>query len=235
MILVKYYKYTLVRNIPNQPIKRFISSTTHQLSTSTNSRKVNADKNNNENTLESYQPLTENEIQKIINLDNIHIVTKYQQKKPQRPPLLQNFFIGKVDNELLTYPEVMEVKDFNSMRDKLKPITDYFTKDAKAPIDLRFRDVSNKMLTDFRNMKLFGANVHQRYAGLGNFTSEMAWSTESEANDLKSYLVLAAHRLAVEAISGHGNTSQQTEYLMEMGKGLIKHLFYQFDQLNMRN
>lgn len=219
MILVTYYKYAFVKNISNPSIRRFISSTAHKLSASANSQKENANKSNNENTLESYQPLTENEIQKIINLDNIHVVTKYQQKKPQRPPLIQNFFIAKVDNELLTYPEVMEVKDFNSIRDKLKPISEYFSKDVKAPVDLRFRDVSNKMLTDFRNMKLFGANVHQRYGGLGNFTSEMAWSTESEANDLKSYFVLAAHRLAVEAISGHGNTSQQTEYLMEMAKG----------------
>lgn len=227
MILVKYYKYAFVKSLSNSSIRRFISSTTYQSASTPNSQKVNANKSNNENSLESYQPLTEHEIQKIINLDNIHIVTKYQQKKPQRPPLIQNFFVGKVDNELLTYPQVMEVKDFNSMRDKLKPITEYFSKDVKTSNDLRFRDVSNEMLNDFRKMQLFGANVHQKYGGLGNFTSEMAWSTESEANDLKSYFVLAAHRLAVEAISDHGNTSQQNEYLMEMAKGdFIYHSFY---------
>lgn len=166
-----------------------------------------------------YRPLTEDEIQKIINLDNINIVTKFQKKLPQRPPLVTNFFIGKVDNELLAYPQVIELKDFNEMREKLQPISDYFIDNAKQPIDLRFQDLSNQMVADFQRMKLFGSSVHQRFAGSGYFKSEMHFASESEANDIKSFLILAGHRLAVEAISDHGDISQQSEYLMAMAKG----------------
>lgn len=176
-------------------------------------------KNLDQKDVETYRPLNEKEIQKIINLDNIHIVTKYQTKLPQRPPLIQNFFIGKVDNELLTYPQVMAVKDFNEMVEKFKPISNYFVNSACTPIDLQFRDVSNQMVNDFRGMKLFGSSVHQRFGGSGFFKSEMNLASESEANDVKSYLMLAGHRLAVEAVLDHGDFTHHSQYMMEMAKG----------------
>lgn len=169
--------------------------------------------------VEVHRPLTEHEIQKIVNLENIHLVTKYQTKLPQRPPLVQNFFIGKVDQQLLTYPQVMEVKDFNEMGKKQEVVTSYFSNSAATPHELRHRDLSNQTMADLRHMKLFGSSVPQNYAGAGNFKSEMNWASESEANDVKSFFVLAGHRLAVEAISDHGNTSQQNQYLMDMAKG----------------
>lgn len=167
------------------------------------------------------RPLTEHEIQKIINLENIHIVTKFQAKLPQRPPLVQNFFIGKIDQQLLTYPQMMDVKDFNEMEKKLELVTSYFLNSAATPYELRHRDLSNQTVTDLCHMKLFGSSVPQKYGGSGNFKSEMNWASETEANDIKSFLILAGHRLAVEAISDHGNTSQQNQYLMDMAKGLL--------------
>lgn len=169
--------------------------------------------------IQVHRPLTEHEIQKIVNLENIHLVTKYQTKMPQRPPLVQNFFIGKVDQELLTYPQVMQVKDFNEMQKKLGTVTSYFFNSAVTPCELRHRDLSNQTVADLRHMQLFGSSVPQNYAGAGNFKSEMNWASESEANDLKSFSVLAAHRMAVEAITDHGNTSQKNQYLMDMAKG----------------
>lgn len=178
---------------------------------------TNANTNSTEKDVIKYRPLTESEIQKIINLDNINIVTKFQTKMPQRPPLVQNFFIGKIDKELLTYPQIA-LEDYKEVCAKLQPISNYFMNDNNS-IDLKFRDVSNQMIADFQRMKLFGSSVHQRYAGSGYFKSEMNLASESEANDIKSYLMLAGHRLAVEAISDHGDISQHNEYLMAMAKG----------------
>lgn len=197
-------------------LKRSLSSTRYYNASSASST---SDKKSNESDVQPYKPLTEDEIQRITNLDNIHIVTKFQQKKPQRPPLLLNFFISKVDRDMLTYPQVMEAKAFEAMENHLMPITNYFVNNTKAPAEFRFRDISNGNVTDFRNMKLFGSNVLEKYGGKGYFKSEMAWASESEANDLKSYLVMAGHRLAVEAICDHGDESQQNHYLMEMAKG----------------
>ncbi|XP_055304084.1 complex I assembly factor ACAD9, mitochondrial-like [Sitodiplosis mosellana] len=214
------FKSSLVKNKSTCLLRRSIVS-----SSCCRSAKISSENTENTNAerkdVETYRPLSEDEIQKIINLDNIHIVTKFQQKLPQRPPLIKNFFIGKIDVEHLTYPQVMEVKDFNAMTEKLQPIDSYFADSARTPVDLRFRDVSNQMLGDFRNLNLFAASVHQRFGGLGYFKSEMNWASECEANDIKSFFVLAGHRLAVEAISDHGNLSHHNQYLMDMAKGEI--------------
>lgn len=215
MFLIKF-KNDLVTNKLFYNFRRSIALTSYRKSIKSTSENV---ENTNKKEVESYRPLTDDEIQKIVNMDNIHIVTKFQQKLPQRPPLLKNFFIGKVDTELLTYPQVMEVKEFNEMVTKQQPVTAYFVNSAQTPAELRFRDVSNQMLGDFRSMKLFGASVHQRFGGSGFFKSEMSLASESEANDIKSYLVLASHRLAVEAIADHGNVSHHNQYLMSMAKG----------------
>lgn len=221
MFLV-HCKNALVGNKSVYPVRRFIVSSSFRQSAKTpleNTENFSSERKD----VETYRPLSEDEIQKVINLDNIHIVTKFQKKLPQRPPLVRHFFVGQIDNELLTYPQVMAVKDFNAMAEKLHPISNYFANCARTPADLRFRDVSNQMLRDFRNMKLFGASVHQLFGGAGYFKSEMNWASESEANDIKSFSVLAGHRLAVEAISDHGNISHHNQYLMDMSKGTGKY------------
>lgn len=212
------FKTSLVRKKSPYLLRRLIVC--HQ-STKTSSESTE-NKNTEQKDVETYRPLSEDEIQKIVNLDNIHIVTKFQQKLPQRPPLIKNFFIGKIDNEQLAYPQVMQVKDFNATIEKLRPITNYFVDNARTPVELRFRDASNQMLDDFRNMKLFGTSVNQRFGGSGYFKSEMNWASESEANDIKSFFVLAGHRLAVEAISDHGTVSHHNQYLMDMAKGMTR-------------
>lgn len=212
------FKSNLVKNKSTGLLRRSLVFSSFR-----QSAKISSESKKNENVeqkdVETYRPLSEDEIQKIINLDNIHLVTKFQQKLPQRPPLVKDFFIGKIDHVHLTYPQVMDVKDVVAMTEKLQPISRYFADNARTPADLRFRDVSNQMLGDFRNLKLFGASVNQRFGGLGYFKSEMNWASESEANDIKSFVVLAGHRLAVEAISDHGDVSHHNQYLMDMAKG----------------
>ncbi|XP_031628107.1 complex I assembly factor ACAD9, mitochondrial-like [Contarinia nasturtii] len=221
-MFLKHLKSTFAKNQSVHCLRRsIVSSSSCGQSTTTSPENEKHESSRNKKDIETYRPLSEDEIQKIVNLDNIHIVTKFQTKLPQRPPLIQNFFIGKIDVQHLTYPEVMEVKDFNEMTEKISAISNYFTKNACTPAYLQFRDVSHQMINDFRNMKLFGASVHQRFGGLGYFKSEMHRASESEANDVKSFLFLAGHRLAVEAIFDHGNVSHHNQWLMDMGKGEI--------------
>lgn len=216
-MLLKHLKNGLAKQNPTHFFRRSIFSTSNRASAKASSENV---EKKEQKSVESRRPLTEDEIQKIINLDNIHVVTKFQHKLPQRPPLIKNFFIGKIDTELLTYPEVMEVKEFNGLVEDVRPVTNYFVNNVCATEpDLRFRDVSNQMIADFQRLKLFGASVHQRFGGQGLFKSELNYAIEAEANDIKSFSVLAGHRLAVEAISDHGNVSHHSQFLMDMAKG----------------
>lgn len=164
--------------------------------------------------IEKREQLSENEIQKIINLDNIHIVTRFQTKGPQRAALLKNFFIGLADQDLLAYPEVIEIKDYEKLTERLKPHTEYF-KQAVVPGN----DVSDEMLNAFRRLKLFGWSISQQFAGEGYFKSETLLASECEAIDLRSALIISGHRLAAEAISEHGTAHHREEYLMDLAKG----------------
>lgn len=164
-------------------------------------------------------PLTEDEIQKITNTDHIMYVTKVRQKKPERKPLLKNFFIGEVDAHLLTYPQVMTVKEVAAFQTLVAKHQRYFSEDIGKCAQRSEYDVPNAMLAEYLRLKSFGANVEQRFGGMGNFSSEMSWLSETEALDLRSFFVLGAHRLAVEAITDHGSDNHHIEYLARMARG----------------
>lgn len=215
MLAINYKKILIHKKLIDVSRRTIASTICRETAKPSSSERIT----NTKKEIEVHRPLTEHEIQKIVNLENIHLVTKFQTKLPQRPPLVKDFFVGKVDQQLLTYPQVMEVKDFNEMGKKLETVTSYFLNSSATPYELRHRDLSEQTVADLCHLKLFGSSVPQNYAGSGNFRSEMNWASESEANDVKSFLVLAGHRLAVEAISDHGNTSQKNQYLMDMAKG----------------
>lgn len=164
-------------------------------------------------------PLTEDEIQKITNTDHIMYVTKVRQKKPERKPLLKSFFVGEVDAQLLAYPQVMTVKEVAAFQTLVDKNERYFGEDIGKCAERSECDVPNAMLAEYRRLKLFGANVEQRFGGMGNFSSEMSWLSETEALDLRSFFVLGAHRLAVEAITDHGSDNHHIEYLARMARG----------------
>lgn len=166
-------------------------------------------------------PLSEDEIQKIVNTRHLNIVTKHRIKKPEREALLQNFMIGKVDRELIYYPQVMTTKDVQAMEQVVDVHSKYFANEVKISEELATaHDIPQEMLAEFRRLKLFGSNVPQQFGGIGNFTSEMSWLSESQASDLKSFFVLGAHRLAVEAINNHGTEKQHIEFLGKMANGM---------------
>lgn len=221
MFAVRYRNICLRPSLFRQ-IRRSVTINSSQSANTSQQKSGNKEKRSDGKEVQDYRaPLSEEEIQKIINTDKIMYVTKFQHKKPEREPLLQNFFIGEVDTELLTYPQVMTQKEVAAMEELISVHQQYFVNEIKESKESPFRDISEKMLDDFRRLKLFGANVHQRFGGMGNFTSEMCWLTETEAIDLKSFFVLAAHRLAVEAITDHGSENHQIEYLADMAKGLF--------------
>lgn len=216
------YKNIFVRSNPFKHVRRTVTLNSTQSANTSQQESVNNENRSDGNRVQDYKPpLTEELIQKIVNTDHITYVTKFQQKRPEREPLLQNFFIGEVDTGLLTYPQVMTQKEVAAMEQLIDAHNRYFVNEVRESKEPPSRDISYKMFEDFRRLKLFGANVQQRFGGMGNFTSEMSWLTETEAIDLKSFFVLGAHRLAVEAITDHGSENLQIEYLADMAKGLL--------------
>lgn len=165
------------------------------------------------------KPLTEKQIQKIINLDNIHLESKLQKRLAEREPLVKNFFVGKVDKELLAYPQVIEIDDYQKLVETLRPVHSYFAEKSKKYFDADSRDISDELISELKRMQIFGRTVPERYGGFGYFNSEANLAAECESVDVKFAEIIAGHRLATEVISAHGTWQQKEKYLLDLGKG----------------
>lgn len=163
--------------------------------------------------------LTEQEIQKIINLDNIHLETKFRKRSAEREPLVRNFFVGNVDKELLAYPQVIDIDDYLKLVETLQPVHSYFAEKSRKPFDPESRDISEELISEFARMHIFGRNVPQKWSGLGYFNSEGNLASECESVDVKFAQIVAGHRLAVEAIAAHGTQAQKDKFLLQLSKG----------------
>lgn len=161
------------------------------------------------------------DIEKIINLDNIRIVTKVQKKKPEREPLVKNFFVSTVDKDLLGYPQVIDYEDYDKFLQSLKPITDYFQNKVDY-IDTE-NDIPKTIVSDLKRMKIFGSAVGELYGGIGHFKTESTLASESEAIDLNTFLFINRHRLVTEAIADHGTPEQRDRYLPDLAKGTFSY------------
>lgn len=159
------------------------------------------------------------DIEKIINLDNVRIVTKVQKKKPERPPLVKNFFVSVVDKDLLAYPQVIDMENYHPFLKTIEPIADYFENKVKymAPE----KDVSASDVSDLKRMKAFGSSVGELYGGLAHFKSESSIASEAEAVDPSTFLFINNHRLVAEAISDHGTVNQKDKYLPDLANGIV--------------
>lgn len=184
-------------------------------------------KNTNENVVESNahsiiqrETLTEQEIQKIINMDNIHVQTKFQIRLPERGPLVKNFFVGKVDSELMAYPQVIDIVTYEKLVETLRPVHSYFEEKSKKSFDADARDISNDLLSELKRLQVFGRTVPEKLGGIGYFNSEANLASECESVDVKFAEIIGSHRMATEAISLHGTTQQKEKYLYDLGQGL---------------
>lgn len=206
-MMLNQYKIPALRTISN----RFFSKTIKLSSTK------EVTKSSDEKDLTERTGRAKLDIEKIINLDNVRIVTKVQQKKPERPPLVKNFFISTVDKDLLAYPQVIYMEDYNTFMQSLKPITDYFRN--KVEFVEQESDIPKSVVSDLKRMKIFGSAVGEKYGGIGHFKTESTFASELEAVDLSTFLFVNSHRLVAEAIAEHGTAEQRDKYLPDLAKG----------------
>lgn len=175
----------------------------------------------NQDSEKSERINNEDQIEKIVNIDNVHIDTKVQKKCPPRRPLVKNFFVHEVDAGHLTYPQVIEQNDYEEITRKLKPFHQFFNDRAKTISDPIARDLSDESIADLCLKKLFSTSVNQRYGGFGFFSSETALASECDAVDVKFNEILSPHRIACEIIYNHGTDSQRNKYLLDLAKGKL--------------
>lgn len=132
---------------------------------------------------------------------------KEVQKKPTRLPLAKNFFLGRVDTELLAYPEAIYENDY------LARVKNH-------------RDVYEEMLNEYVFKNPDDKNNIDKLKDLDSFqipplllTERLLRLTEVENKHLSYSTFLNNHRNVIKLISDFGDSNQKLKYLPKLEIG----------------
>ncbi|XP_059477432.1 complex I assembly factor ACAD9, mitochondrial-like [Neocloeon triangulifer] len=148
------------------------------------------------------------------------LAEKYAQKKKQEKPFAKELFLGRVDNDLFTFPEVLEPERLQTLNEMLVPIEKFFTEklDSKS-IDQNAK-IPPEVLTTLKDMGLFGQQIPEEYGGLGLNATEFARIAEITALDGAVAVTLAAHQsIGLKGLLICGTDEQKQKYLPRLATG----------------
>lgn len=141
-------------------------------------------------------------------------------RKPQRPPLVRNFFAGLVDTELLTYPEPITRDDMQHLDRSVQLTADYFANSTSSTATTDTNLAGR--LDDLRQLGAFGRDIPAAWGGHNCTVTELTRHAEVEAaGDLRLAAQLNAHRLAVRCIVECGSAEQQERWLPRLATGQL--------------
>lgn len=147
-----------------------------------------------------------------------------QPKKPGRPPLMKNLFIGKFDSELITFPEVITREDMDDLNKTVDQSKEFFrTVDSKEINKLGM--IPSEVVDGLRNSDAFDTDVPREYGGKGYTATESCLINESEAVDTNIVRTLNAHRLVTHILTEYGTEAQKSKFLPLLAKGLSNKIY----------
>lgn len=156
------------------------------------------------------EKINEQAIQTSEKLSQMH--TKQNIKKPNRPPFIKNVFLGKFDEEILTYPEALNKERVDKLEQDLRPIQFYFDNSEDA--------TKKEFWESAKQMQLFGMEAPQLSNGRELNLTESLRFTEiiaQKSNDIQ----LLSNEQAVKVLLQFGNDRQINKYLQDVTAGRI--------------
>lgn len=169
-------------------------------------------------TAPSIQPVVEdNDYEKSIKtFDKITNVRKrIRSKKPNRPPFAKNLFLGKFDNEILTYPQ-LEKEDFELLQNETSRLKQLLQQSHMVNCNSFAEKNFRQNLSDY---KAFGLQAPQLLnAGGCNVTESIKFLETLSEHTLGQSLV--THEcLGVEILNKFANDSLKNKYLPSLIAG----------------
>lgn len=144
----------------------------------------------------------------------ITVNTKYPLvKKENRDPFAKGFFLGKIDTELMAYPEILSGEQLSQIDAEIKPIREYFSQKTSSS------DVDTLVLQQLKDLRLFGLNIPQHLYGSGYYETETEYAIEATGNDYTLGTLLNSHRLVADLINEYGTEEQKIRFLPKMASG----------------
>lgn len=136
-----------------------------------------------------------------------------------RLPLVKNFFVGVVDNEMLGYPEVVQREEMSRIENEKLPLTNFFTDQVHNAIIDRTRQIPVEVVDTVRQLGLYGLNVPAAFEGKGLGWTASLMLTEPESNCANVALGLLSHRIIIDLLKEVGSTEQQQRFLPKLVNG----------------
>lgn len=132
---------------------------------------------------------------------------RHVEKKPQRLPLVKNFFVAQVDTELLAFPEALYENEHLAQVKQRKQIYDDF---LATNIFANPHDVNN-----LRKLKEFGC-----FRSSSSLVTEALFGySESEASYLSYGTFLNNHQQVLRLVKEFGDSSQKLKFLPMLENG----------------
>ncbi|KAM7345101.1 acyl-CoA dehydrogenase family member enigma [Cochliomyia hominivorax] len=142
-------------------------------------------------------------------------------KLPPRLPLVKNFFVGLVDNELLAYPEVINREDMSRLQNDLLPLKNFYSEDFDSRTASATHTLPAGLADNLKQLGSYGANVSHEFNGKGWGYSESLMASEPEAQATEVAVGLLGHRSIVDIIQEMGSTEQKQRYLPKLADGSL--------------
>ena len=129
------------------------------------------------------------------------------QKRPPRPPLVKNFFLGLMDTELVAYPEAINENEHHSIIQKRK----------KEYEDFLEGNVFNNPddLDNIKKLKEFGC--FRNYGAL--MTDSIYRNSESQGKILSYNIFLNQHQQIIKLVDQFGDAAQKLKYMQKLETG----------------
>lgn len=141
-------------------------------------------------------------------------VLRSHKKKPKREPLVKGFFVGKVDKDLLAYPEVVLDEDLVALYKNTNSYRNFLDEQIVSS-DSDF----NSKVEALKAGDSFGFDVSQSYGGRGYLSTETMFGNEAEAENLSFCNLLNNHRSVTQMITDQGTDNQKLKYLPKLASG----------------
>ena len=140
-------------------------------------------------------------------------------KLPPRLPLVKNFFVGLVDNELLAYPEVIHRDDMLRLQNELLPLKNFYAEEFNSHTADTTHALPADLADNLKQLGSYGANIGLEFGGKGWGFSESLMASEPEAQSTEIALSLLGHRSIVDVIQEMGSTEQKQRFLPKLANG----------------
>nr|CUU99619.1 hypothetical transcript [Hymenolepis microstoma] len=135
-------------------------------------------------------------------------------------PLIPSYFLGKLQLELLEYPEMSTKEEVTQAISLFNTVEEYMLNRVNSKQIDEQGVLPSDVLNDCKTMGLFGQRVDQKYGGLGMSHLESILIGEAMGYDPSLFATITVHEaLAMKGLQLVGTEAQKEKYLPPLASG----------------